>query len=175
MSTYQYWKWDNAIPDVLCDYTIASCNWGECETGTVGNNINDETIRKTDVIWKHPLEPISCVLQSFAISANNDGKWNFEIFDFSETQIGKYQDSGHYKWHVDLFFDDKVEKQRKLTAIVLLNDGYEGGEFYLGTEKIEMKKGTLIVFPSFYFHKVDPVTSGARYSATLWALGPDFK
>ena len=37
------------------------------------------------------------------------------------------------------------------------------------------KKGTVIVFPSSMWHKVEPVTKGKRYSLVAWAEGFDFR
>ena len=36
-------------------------------------------------------------------------------------------------------------------------------------------KGSIIVFPSHYFHKVEPVLTGTRYSLVSWYLGKPFK
>ena len=33
------------------------------------------------------------------------------------------------------------------------------------------KKGSIIVFPSFIYHRVTPVTEGTRYSLVTWNLG----
>jgi hypothetical protein len=33
-------------------------------------------------------------------------------------------------------------------------------------------KGDCIIFPSFLFHRVTPITSGTRYSLTVWCKGP---
>ena len=36
-------------------------------------------------------------------------------------------------------------------------------------------KGSLVVFPSFTWHRVCPVKSGTRYSLVIWSLGWPFK
>ena len=36
-------------------------------------------------------------------------------------------------------------------------------------------KGSIVVFPSFLWHRVKPVTKGTRYSLVLWHLGYPFK
>ena len=36
-------------------------------------------------------------------------------------------------------------------------------------------KGSIIVFPSFVWHRVKPVTKGLRYSLVNWNLGWPFK
>ena len=37
------------------------------------------------------------------------------------------------------------------------------------------EKGSLVVFPSWLWHRVTPVTKGIRYSAVIWTLGKPFK
>ena len=36
-------------------------------------------------------------------------------------------------------------------------------------------KGSIIVFPSFVWHRVKRVTKGSRYSLVIWNLGYPFK
>ena len=36
-------------------------------------------------------------------------------------------------------------------------------------------RGSIIVFPSFVWHRVNPVTRGTRYSLVMWNLGWPFK
>jgi PKHD-type hydroxylase len=38
-----------------------------------------------------------------------------------------------------------------------------------------LPKGSIVVFPSFLWHRVKPVTKGTRYSLVLWHLGYPFK
>jgi len=38
-----------------------------------------------------------------------------------------------------------------------------------------LSKGSIIVFPSFLWHRVKPVTKGTRYSLVVWNLGYPFK
>ena len=76
---------------------------------------------------------------------------------------------------------------RKLSMIIPLVDGneYEGGDFEINLNNPENDnnivsikeakiKGTIIVFPSFVWHRVTPVTSGTRYSLVIWNLGKPF-
>lgn len=77
-------------------------------------------------------------------------------------------------------------KVRKLSLTLNLTDPttYEGGDFMfdLGvnagsiiTVKEAREQGSVIVFPSFLYHCVSPVTSGVRYSLVNWTLGRPFK
>ena len=36
-------------------------------------------------------------------------------------------------------------------------------------------KGSLVIFPSFMWHRVSPVTKGERKSLVMWNLGDSFK
>ena len=36
-------------------------------------------------------------------------------------------------------------------------------------------KGSVIVFPSYLYHQVTPVTKGTRYSLVMWSLGHPFR
>ena len=84
--------------------------------------------------------------------------------------------------------DKFIGKVRKLSVTINLNKPgeYEGGnlKFDYGPhtpgeryhECIEIRpQGSIIVFPSFMYHQVTPVTKGTRYSLVLWALGEPFK
>jgi PKHD-type hydroxylase len=81
-----------------------------------------------------------------------------------------------------------VGKVRKLSMTINLNKPgeYEGGnlKFDFGPhaqgrrfhECTEIRpQGSIIVFPSFVYHQVTPVTRGTRYSMVLWSLGQPFK
>jgi PKHD-type hydroxylase len=70
----------------------------------------------------------------------------------------------------------------KLTAILNIStEAYEGGDFELIVTSLDSpvtipkEKGKLIIFPSFLFHRVTPVTRGVRKSLVSWIYGPKFK
>ena len=96
--------------------------------------------------------------------------------------------SGHYEWHNDIVMsvdDNQVipNKTRKLSMTMVLNDGYEGCDFECGSvkkgdligEKVPLKKGDVLVFPSMMHHRVHPVLSGERRVLVAWAWGPLYK
>lgn len=37
-----------------------------------------------------------------------------------------------------------------------------------------LPKGTVIVFPSFVWHKINPIKKGVRYSLVSWIIGYPF-
>tara|TARA_Y100000004_G_C8954616_1_gene430195 strand:- start:3029 stop:3766 length:738 start_codon:yes stop_codon:yes gene_type:complete len=81
-----------------------------------------------------------------------------------------------------------IGKIRKLSMTVnLMPEGsYKGGnlKFDFGPhshgkryhECVEIRpQGSIIVFPSYIYHQVTPVTEGTRYSLVMWTLGRPFK
>jgi len=41
-------------------------------------------------------------------------------------------------------------------------------------KKFDLKKGTMIIFPSFVWHKVNPVLTGVRKTLVGWVVGKPF-
>ena len=133
--------------------------------------------------------------------ANRNAGWNFQ-WDYSEScQITKYGVGQYYGWHCDSW-DGPYEKPddlnshgkiRKLSVTISLTEPneYEGGnlEFDMRNQKDweqdktkairicnEIRpRGSIVVFPSFVWHRVAPVTKGTRYSLVIWNLGWPFK
>ena len=56
------------------------------------------------------------------------------------------------------------------TYVILLNDNFEGGEFYLDNTHIPLKLGELIEFDANLLHKVTPILSGNREVLAIWVL-----
>ena len=161
---------------------------------------NIQRKRKSDLVWFNDTW-IYKELHPYVHEANRRAGWNFE-WDRSEScQFTKYKQGQYYDWHCDSW--DKVYKRkegdpdngkiRKLSMTCQLTDGseYSGGELefdfrqYDPPQRDESKhlrkateilpKGSIIVFPSFLWHRVKPVTRGVRYSLVVWHLGYPFK
>lgn len=54
------------------------------------------------------------------------------------------------------------------TYIIMLNDNFEGGEFYLENELIPMKTGDMIEFDANKLHSVKMVSNGNREVLVIW-------
>ena len=130
--------------------------------------------------------------------ANKAAGWNFQ-WDFTEdSQFTTYDEGQFYGWHADGHpkpykdnhrFENYRGKIRKLSVTVQLNDPSEfdggnlefsfrnGKDFDGNTDKsthacTEIRpQGSIVVFPSFVWHRVTPVTRGTRHSLVLWNLG----
>lgn len=83
-------------------------------------------------------------------------------------QILKYNSGQEYKSHSD----GGTASGRAVSAILYLNDNYEGGEleFVNFGIKIKPQAGMLILFPSnyAYSHIAHPVISGTKYAIVTW-------
>jgi|TARA_X000001388_G_scaffold23776_1_gene16257 PKHD-type hydroxylase len=134
----------------------------------------------------------------FIKKGNERGGWNFDL-DISESiQFTKYNINQHYGWHCDSFlnpFDNPnapshYGKIRKLSATISLSDpsSYSGGELEFNFNEPNRSKkqnirqckevlpqGAIVIFPSFVYHRVLPVTKGVRYSLVLWTIGHPYK
>jgi predicted 2-oxoglutarate/Fe(II)-dependent dioxygenase YbiX len=80
----------------------------------------------------------------------------------------RYRGGQEYKAHAD----GTTDIGRSISAIVYLNDDYEGGEveFVNFGIKIKPEPGMLLLFPSNYAyrHIAHPVTNGTKYAIVTW-------
>ena len=106
----------------------------------------------------------------------------YNIDGIYEMHMLKYDVGGKYDWHQDVVY--RNEPQRKHTFILQISDhdDYEGGDLeFFPTIKIDIdkerarEKGTLIVFSSYLYHRITPITKGHRYSIVGWVSGPPWK
>lgn len=111
------------------------------------------------------------IVKDFASFANWFSGWN----GYTNIRFNKYDPTTQMKLHCDhiqSMFDGERKGIPTLTVLGVLNDDYDGGEFFMFDDKeIKMPAGSVIVFPSnfMYPHEVKPVKSGIRYSYVSWA------
>ena len=143
-----------------------------------------ESYRKSDIKWLPQQDPeFTWLYEKFVgmVTEANRSLWNFELTGiFDDLQYTVYREGGgHYDWHMDI--GSGVFSRRKVSITFQLSepDEYEGGdfEFLLGKDitKLPRKKGCAIVFPSFFLHRVSPVTKGVRKSLVLWISGQPYR
>ena len=162
---------------------------------------NIQRKRKSDLVWLNDTW-IYKEIHPYVHKANQMAGWNFD-WDRSEScQFTKYKEGQYYDWHCDSWDKPYQRKNknapdngkiRKLSMTCQLTDGseYSGGELEFDFRNYEphqrdeaahlrkateiLPKGSIIVFPSFLWHRVKPITRGTRYSLVLWHLGYPFK
>jgi Rps23 Pro-64 3,4-dihydroxylase Tpa1-like proline 4-hydroxylase len=68
--------------------------------------------------------------------------------------------------------DDFATFHHNMSAIIYLNDNYEGGEIHFSDFDLTIKPkfNTLVLFPGnkYYSHKVLKITGGERYTMPIW-------
>lgn len=143
-----------------------------------GEGIIDRSVRDVQRVQLPVYKDLGSRLAAVGLDANHN-VWNFNITHAQQSEFLMYPEGGHYKAHIDTLMDPKEKNCRKLTVLAFLNDDFVGGRFFImnGHTKIypTQTKGTVLVFPSFLAHGVDPVESGVRYSAVAWMVGEFFK
>ena len=167
-----------------------------------GKPLSDEDLkdlkkkRDSNIVWLND-RWIYKEIQPFIHQANRLAGWNFD-WSFSEScQFTKYKLNQFYDWHADAWesaYDnpsnpDTHGKIRKLSVTCSLSspEDYEGGELEFDFRNTDPDKqsirkcaeikprGSIVVFPSFVWHRVKPVTKGTRYSLVIWNLGYPYK
>jgi len=80
-------------------------------------------------------------------------------------RIYRYKDGQQFKRHMDGAFKRDEFEHSKITAIIYLNEGFEGGEtvFVTPYEIIEPLAGTLLLFAHKQLHMGSPVPEGTKY------------
>ncbi len=171
--------------------------------GLVDKKLNKKEIadlkkkRDSNIVWMND-RWIYREIHPYIKNANKQAGWNFE-WDWSEScQFTKYNKGQYYDWHCDSWhkpYDQPNNpsshgKIRKLSVTVSLSDpkDYKGGELEFDFRNMDpdkkpnihkckeiLPKGSLVVFPSFVWHRVCPVKKGSRYSLVIWNLGCPFK
>lgn len=155
-------------------------------SGDVGHV--DNSVRRSKISFHNSNEKNSWIFEriNYVIENLNSRFYNYDINGYDGFQYGEYHASeqGKYDWHMDMYIGMMPPtdmETRKLSVVLWLNDNYEGGEFELihtlleSPVTIPKEKGKLILFPSFLFHRVTPVTKGIRKSIVAWVTGPKFR
>ncbi len=194
-----FYVFPEGIPHRLCDDLI---NYGNSQTSNIATTGDSDTKdisklykqRNSSIVWME--EPwIYNLVLPFVQEANKQAGWNFDISVSEACQWTKYAETQHYDWHMDSFVNphNQVGKPihglvRKVSVTVSLCDGqeYEGGDLEFDFRNTDegsqpriceeiRQKGSVIVFPSFVWHRVKPVTRGIRHSLVCWNIGYPFK
>ena len=171
-----FWYFQSALSKKFCDQLVEYALSLKDQIGLTGNitskprkkNQKNKLSKKdlldlrkkrdSNVVWLDE-RWIYNEVQPYIHTANKNAGWNFE-FDFTEScQFTKYHKGQFYGWHTDSwafpYNKDKSNLIRKCPEV--------------------KPKGSIVVFPSFVWHRVKPVTKGTRYSLVCWNLGYPFR
>lgn len=192
-----FWFYEGALKKEQCDEILKLKQKNKFQKALVGekDKLNKKD-RTSDIFFTS--EPfIYEYTRPYVENANQNAGWNFD-FDWGEgAQFTEYKQGGYFTWHTDSFARpwNKPEhpnlhgKIRKLSVTVTLSDSedYEGGDLefaclnpveekkLISTREGFRKKGSIIVFPSFVWHRITPITKGIRNSLVIWWLGQPYR
>lgn len=175
-----YWQYPaGTIPNALIQQTYQLVEQKQREQARIGDGSVDESVRSVDRTPLDEFDPISLFLYSLAVKAN-DAHFRFKLGGPSQWEMLHYDKQGdHYDCHIDTVMYDNGFS-RKLSVMGYLNENYKGGRFYFLSHSqqkmyIEVKKGSVLVFPPYVMHGVEPVEEGVREGVVGWITGPNFR
>ena len=175
------YKIDNAISEGFCKKLIEEYAKPEVEKfppviGGGKGSINLD-IRNVQRLQLPLFAGIGATLTAIGLQVNHQ-IWQYHITHSNQSEFLMYDVKGKYETHTDTFHT-RSNETRKLTVLAFLNDDFEGGKFYIQNSHQrfypQQTPGTVLVFPSFMPHGVEPVTKGIRYSIVTWMVGDYFK
>lgn len=172
----------DSIPEQVCDALREDFSVFPKRDAAMGEQgeVKQHSHRDTTVCFVDKGHSFEDTMLRVANAANVECNWGYELQSNEAIQYAEYGVNQHYNWHVDNFPLTPNSTDRKITVICLLNDPEEftGGNFEMRLYQeyiAPLKKGTIIAFPSVLEHRVTPVLSGKRISATMWVSGPRFR
>ena len=122
---------------------------------------------------------VQVINRCIAAASRTDVSWGEPL------HILRYGPGQQYRPHHDAHAFSPVEKRRIATALLYLNDAYEGGETFFPELNVKVRGGTgdLLIFHNLdaammpdarMVHAGLPITSGEKWLATRWIRGADF-
>jgi PKHD-type hydroxylase len=184
-----YWTWNKSLSLKFCDDIIKFAKSKRKNRAKVFLDEGSKA-RRSNIIWLRDEKWIYRELQYYLKAANKKAKWNFDVNSAEACQFTIYENNQYYDWHIDMFTEPKEKNtNRKISLTLCLSDSneYEGGDLQFHpdsnpneeqkiiTSENFRNKGSVVLFPSFVWHRVTPVTKGKRYSLVVWYNGPSFK
>jgi PKHD-type hydroxylase len=181
--------WTRALSDSYCDYIINESMKHSPIDASIGfdtNNRSDKKYRSSTIRWldvDRQNKDIADTLMYY-IKKSNRNNFGFDVTSMNEIQFTEYHASsnGKYDWHQDVFWENQSPYDRKLSIIVQLSDpaNYEGAQFEFfnipsPTPEQWSIRGSILIFPSFFDHRVLPITKGTRMSLVSWIEGPKWR
>lgn len=180
---------ESVVTSSMCDDIIKISEQKDLTDATTRRGPDENHIseyRKSKIAWLKD-KKLEASLSDLISIANKESNWLFSLTEFEPLQYTIYHPNDHYDWHIDSRSKPYPNGLiRKLSFTLCLTDDYTGGEFEIAhlnpkPDKHKFfkfdktfKKGTMIVFPSFVWHKVNPVLSGTRKVLVGWVVGTPF-
>lgn len=168
-----------ALTDAECDKLLGLADGLDMHKGGIMGAVVDTKVRDADIATV-PVTADTMWLFDRLMGAvrGANGWWNFDLTHLHMIEVGKYEPGQHYVHHIDL---GPGLATRKLSLVVMLSNpkDYTGGDLELRFQEKAVKapkaRGAIVVFPAWTLHRVTPVKTGVRRTATAWVQGPAFR
>ena len=169
----------NQNPELIID-TIAGDNADKTpifeQVKSIDIEVKDDDQSEKDAIIQffETIDVIRPTIIGGYNSAHFDWDWLFEraqILGVDTTKFKTLNPNEGYKLKQGILkLGAEVEDYNQIkTIVILLNEDFEGGEFEVkDTKPLNLKTGDCVMIPSLVSHRVKPITSGIRYSLTMW-------
>ena len=150
----------SVVPNDLCDKTVSEMNNLKFHEHTFYNaNTNEYKPRsgsqELSMSWGNvsTKNNLNKLVDDTAFRYVKELKmpWFDKYQGYSHVRFNKYAENKKMALHADhihSMFDGERKGIPILSVLGVLNDDYEGGEFVLIDEKIDLSKGDIIIFPS---------------------------
>lgn len=121
----------------------------------------------------HPQDPIRRLNTALTVGIDSiieDYRKRFNIVSLfsSSTVLLRYEENNKFSHHID----DHPKYPRVVSASLILNDDYDGGDFEFREFglRVKPKTGDVLVFCSSfpYSHEIHKISNGIRYSVVKW-------
>ncbi len=191
-----YWYFQSVLSPRFCDDVIEYGNLHKKTIGVTGGFENKKLTkkiikniqkkRKSNLVWLDDAW-IYKEITPYIHTANENAGWNFDLDGAETCQFTEYGVGEYYGWHYDMHTEYR-KKIRKLSVSCTLSnpEDYDGGDLEFNISHPDKKnnlfkcteikpRGSVVVFPSFIWHRVKPVTRGKRYSLVIWNQGDRYR
>lgn len=86
--------------------------------------------------------------------------------------VNRYDEGMGYGVHVDAAYIDGTRTDVSFTLFLTSPEDYEGGALIINSagaeDTIKLPAGSMVLYPSTFVHRVEPVTGGRRLAAIGW-------
>lgn len=112
----------------------------------------------------------------------NNKNFLIDISQIEHISMLKFDEGDFIDWHHDCdWWENPYPYDKKLSLYVELSDSaFIGSEFeeFMSTVPIPsdfLTRGSVVIFPSYYYYKINPLITGTRKLLFLNVIGPKYK
>lgn len=180
-----YYFLNDALTKDEIDSVLTSVEFIPSQDAIIEDSNRDTNIRTSIIKWIPKNQDWEWLYYRIFDIMNiaNNSMWNLDITTmFDMIQYTEYYatENGHYDWHMDVGSGEASYRKVSISIQICDADDFEGGDLQMwlgGTSFLTMPKGmgNAAVFPSFFMHRVSPITKGVRKSLVMWAGGTPYR